>query len=300
MKKTFLLFILVFFILGFLPFVQGVSYYESLGITVQMSQEDEESFSGYFDLLVPADQFINGTDHLTVSQNFMSLHPDYAEYSYLNDSSWISYLAYFTDAEYNISVNPFKYIFYGHGDPLYFVTSFKIVKINDDGEITSESEMIEFPALNKFEKQDIILNYDSAQSSFNVIQLSSARIFTVFLIGLFGFVYLFIHFIHRFLIMNHFKVENRIEKRILIIQLITMIPSTLIMVQALTTYPVFSNVLYLYLLFFGIIIFESLGIYLILPDKMQVRNALLKNMYSFIPYAVIVISLMLYRFFTVG
>lgn len=294
------LFVLVFSFLGFLPSIQGVSYNEPLDITIKMSPEDEGNFTGYFDLLIPANQFINGTDHLIVNENFISIHPDYAEYSYLNDSLWISYLAYFTDASYHVQINPFSYIFYGHGNPLYFVTSFKIVKVNDNGEVTAESEIIEFPTLNKFEKQDIVLNYDSVQNNINVIQLTSKRIFIVFLVGLFGFVYLFIHFLHRFLIINFLKVNNRIEKKILIIQLITMIPSSLIMVQALTTYPIFSNVFYLYLLFLGIIIFESLGIYLILPDKTQFHDTLQKNIYSFIPYAVIVISLLLYRFFTVG
>lgn len=296
MKKIVIIGLLMIFIIVSTPTLHAMSYLNQIGISVTIDEwdtiEDEEPLDGYFDILIPIVQFSYVIRPSIVTDNFKAQFPDYEHYDYLYSDTWISYLAYFEDANYYETHEPYTFEFYSHFNELNFATSFKVVKINSEGDITSESEVIVFPALNQFEKQDIILNYDIQNDSFEIVQLVSERIIFFAFMILFGISFTFLHFIVRFLVINGLKVKNNIEKKILFVQLLTTVPASLFMVQLLFNYPIFQESYYLYVLFFGILFVETLILYFTVKDKSLYGQAIKFNTISYLPYAAL--SLLLY------
>lgn len=297
MKKIVLIGLLLLSLFVMTPTLKAMSFLNQIGISVTINEwetmEDEEPLDGYFDILIPIVQFNDAIRPSIVTDNFKANFPDYEHYDYLRNETWISYLAYFENANFYETHEPYTFEFYSHLNDLYFATSFKIVKVNSEGDITSESEVIVFPALNRFEKQDIIINYDIENDSFEVVQLVSERvIFFVFMI-LFGISFTFLHFVIRFLILNGLKVKNHIERKLLFVQLLTTIPATLLMVQLLFNYPIFQDSYSLYGLFFGILLVEIFVLYLTVSDKSFYGEAIKYNMISFLPYSLIILLLVI-------
>ncbi len=297
MKKILILCFSLLLSLALVPSIRSMSYYNNIGISITINQwateEDEELLEGYFDLLIPAIQFPVHPIDRTFTEQFMTRVPNYESYAYLQSETWVSYLAYFETADYSVRSNPYTVVFYSHGEDLYFASAFKVVKINGVGEITGVSEVITFPALKYYEKQDIILNYYFENETFEVTQLKSQKLLIVFFIILLGISFSFMHFLVRFLMLNGLRVDNEIEKKILFVQLFTAIPASLVFVQILTLYPVYQPNYLSYVFFVGILIFETVGLYLIFTDKIKFKDAAKNNLLSYIPYAFIILLLMI-------
>ena len=296
MKKFVLIGLLMISFIVLIPVVKGMSFLNQIGISVTIDEwetiEDEEPLDGYFDILIPVVQFYYSIRPSMVTDGFKTNFPDYEDYDYLYSETWISYLAYFENATFYESHEPYTFEFYSHMNDLYFASSFKVVKVNGDGVITSESEVIVFPTVNRFDKQDIILDYDIENDSFEDVQLISENVFFLFLMVLFGISFTFLHFIIRFLIINGLKVKNQIEKKILFVQLLTAIPASLLMVQLLFNYPIFQENYYLYGILFGILFVESLILYFTVTDKSFYGDSIKYNSISYLPYSLLAILLL--------
>lgn len=292
MKKRIILLGLVLLLSSCITSISAMAYQTRVDLIIELKNHDStlEPFEGYFDIL-----FLLSDDDsrfsTAVQPLFMETHPNYTTYTYLSDSQWVSFLAYGGVDSYGVESNTNQYLFYSHA--FYFQPSdqFKVVKIDVDGQIESESEVIVFDNPGPFDSLEAILSYDTTSNQFELVSLYGIRLLYAIFIGFLWIGVSIVLFLSRFGIMALYKSLHSYEKKLNILYMFTTVPLSCLFVFIGFVYPEATTQLWMGVILLSILIMESFWIaYRVAPLENR-RQVIIANYVTLLPYLVLLLSI---------
>lgn len=124
----------------------------------------DNPFMGHIDILIYKDDYEDGIILNQINQEFTDLYENTENIEHLNNTEWISYLAYYKDASVMVADHCVMYLFADAvQDQYYNINRIKIVYFDDDGHTIFTTEEVEIIHPNAIQARfgEITLNIES-------------------------------------------------------------------------------------------------------------------------------------------
>ena len=294
MKKRLIIFGLVLLLGCCVSSISAMAYQTRVNLIIELKNHDSalEPIEGYFDILFK----ISDDDtrfSSTIQPLFMETYPNYQTFTYLSDSQWISFLAYGGDDSYGVESNTNQYLYYSHAFYFHPTDQFKVVKIDADGQIESESEVIVFDDPGPFESLSVTVSFDPILNQFELRSIFGIRLLYCIFIGFLLIGVTIVLFLSRFGLMALYKSLHSYEKKLNTLYLFTTVPLSCLFVFMGFVYPEEITRLWMGMILLGILLIEALWIINRIATLENKKKVVIANYVTLIPYLLILLFIII-------